>query len=162
MHSGCTLVCCPACGYQTVNPRRSKIIRLVNFLFTAKNSSNYPSAKKVEDSLADVPAGRKAKVIGFSADFPPDRRTYLQAYGLVPNYWVQVLGHSPVTIVRLDNIELALENELVGEGGNDIPLAIHIMAQGATAPEPDPDKEYWDNFFCKECGAHPCGCDENE
>jgi Fe2+ transport system protein FeoA len=84
----------------------------MNFLFAAENSTSYPSGKGVEDSLAEVPAGSKAKVIGFSADFPPDRRSYLQAYGLVPNYWVQVLGHSPVTIVRLDNIELALENEL--------------------------------------------------
>lgn len=54
----------------------------------------------------------KAKVIGFAADIPPDRRSYLQAYGLVSNYWVEVLCHSPVTIVRIDNIELALENDL--------------------------------------------------
>jgi hypothetical protein len=30
----------------------------------------------------------------------------------VPNYWVQVVQHSPVTIVRLDHLELALENDL--------------------------------------------------
>jgi Fe2+ transport system protein FeoA len=51
-------------------------------------------------------------VIGFSAGFPSDRRAYLQSYGLVIDYWVQVVQHSPITIVRLDHIELALENEL--------------------------------------------------
>jgi hypothetical protein len=28
------------------------------------------------------------------------------------DYWVQVVQHSPITIVRLDHLELALENEL--------------------------------------------------
>lgn len=51
-------------------------------------------------------------MIGFTADFPLDKRSYLQAYGLVPNYLVEILAHSPVTIVRLDNSELALENDL--------------------------------------------------
>ena len=63
-------------------------------------------------TLADVPPGCKAKVIQFSADFPPDRRAYLQSYGLVRDYWVQIIQHTPITIVRLDYLELALENEL--------------------------------------------------
>lgn len=112
VQSGCSLVCCPACGYQTVNPRRSKIVRLMNFLSANKNSTSPAGPQKTEGSLAGVPPGMKAKVIDFSADFPPERKAYLQAYGMVPDYWVTVLGHSPVTIVQLDNIELALENEL--------------------------------------------------
>lgn len=62
--------------------------------------------------MADVPPGCRAEVVGFSAGFPPDRRAYLQAYGLVLNYSVQVVQHSPVTIVRVDHIELALESDL--------------------------------------------------
>jgi Fe2+ transport system protein FeoA len=112
MHSGCTLVCCPNCGYQTVNVGQSKFVRLANLLFSTKSRAKYPRKQENEDCLADVPVGKKAKVIGFTADFPLDKRSYLQAYGLVPNYWVEILAHSPVTIVRLDNIELALENDL--------------------------------------------------
>jgi Fe2+ transport system protein FeoA len=65
-------------------------------------------------TLADVPPGSHAKVVRFKADFPPDRRAYLQSYGLVMDYWVQVVQHSPITIVRLDHLELALESELAG------------------------------------------------
>jgi Fe2+ transport system protein FeoA len=65
-------------------------------------------------TLADVPPGSHAKVVRFEADFPPDRRAYLQSYGLVMDYWVQVVQHSPITIVRLDHLELALESELAG------------------------------------------------
>jgi Fe2+ transport system protein FeoA len=63
-------------------------------------------------SLMDIPPGGQAEVIGFSDDFPADRKAYLQAYGLVLNHEIQVVQHSPVTIIRLDNIELALENDL--------------------------------------------------
>jgi len=112
MNSGCNLVCCPACGYQTVDPGRSKIVRLARFFSTHRSSSRSVKDRLDRTTLADVPPGCKAEVIGFSAGFPPDRRAYLQAYGLVANYWVQVLQHNPVTIVRFDHIELALENDL--------------------------------------------------
>jgi hypothetical protein len=110
MNSGCNLVCCPACGYQTVDPGRSKIVRLARFFSKRRSRSGFTHRGRM--CLADVPPGCKAEVVGFSAGFPPDRRAYLQAYGLVVNYWVQVLQHNPVTIVRLDHIELALENDL--------------------------------------------------
>jgi len=63
-------------------------------------------------SLAEIPPGGKAELVGFADDFPADRKAYLQAYGLVLNHQVQVVQQSPVTIIRLDNIELALENDL--------------------------------------------------
>jgi len=63
-------------------------------------------------SLADIPAGNQAQVIGFSDDFPEDQRAYLQAYGLVINDQIWVVQHSPVTIIRFDNLELALETAL--------------------------------------------------
>ena len=112
LHSGCNLVCCPACGYQTVDPGRSKMVRLARFFTKLRSSSGSAQDRKDKTTLADVPAGCRAKVVGFSAGFPLDRRVYLQSYGLVLNYSVQVVQHSPVTIVRLDHIELALENDL--------------------------------------------------
>lgn len=63
-------------------------------------------------TLANVPPGGQVEVIGFTDDFPADRKAYLQAYGLVLKHQVQVVQHSPVTIIRLDNIELALESDL--------------------------------------------------
>jgi hypothetical protein len=51
-------------------------------------------------------------VTGFLDGFPADRKAYLQAYGLVADDWVTVLQHSPVTVIRLEHTELALESEL--------------------------------------------------
>ena len=112
LHSDCNLVCCPACGYQTVNHRRSFLVRLARYLSILKQSSKLVGETWEGITLADVPPGSQAELIGFSDDFPADRKAYLQAYGLVLNHQIQVVQHSPVTIIRLDNIELALENDL--------------------------------------------------
>ncbi len=65
-----------------------------------------------ECTLADVPVGRRACVRGFEAGVPTERRAHLQAYGLAPGYWVRILQHSPVTVVQIEHLELALENNL--------------------------------------------------
>jgi hypothetical protein len=60
----------------------------------------------------DVPPGWQAQVAGFSAGFPAARRVQVQAYGLLPDHWVQVLQHSPVTVIQIEHLELALETDL--------------------------------------------------
>jgi hypothetical protein len=112
MHSGCNLVCCPNCGYQTVDSRRSKLVRLARFFSERRSPAKVSVDRNEQITLANVPPGCIAKVIRFAADFPPDRRAFLQSYGLARNYWVQVVQHAPITIIRLDHLELALENEL--------------------------------------------------
>jgi Fe2+ transport system protein FeoA len=49
---------------------------------------------------------------GFAQDIRPARKSQLQAYGLVPGYWVEVLQHSPVTVIKIEHSEVAMENEL--------------------------------------------------
>lgn len=66
-------------------------------------------------TLADVPTGCRARVVGFCPGLPADRLAYLQAYGLAPGYWVRVLQHNPVTVVQVEHTELALETELACE-----------------------------------------------
>jgi Fe2+ transport system protein FeoA len=63
-------------------------------------------------TLADISPGRQAKIIGFDSRLPADRHAHLQSYGLIPGYSVRVVQHSPVTIVRVEHLELALEREL--------------------------------------------------
>ena len=63
-------------------------------------------------TLAEVPPGCQARVTGFSNRLSPDRFAYLQAYGLVPGYWIRVIQHSPVVVVQIDHTELALELDL--------------------------------------------------
>ena len=49
------------------------------------------------------------RVKGFLPGLSPERQAHLLAYGLAPGYWVQVIQHSPVTVVRIEHTELALE-----------------------------------------------------
>jgi Fe2+ transport system protein FeoA len=66
-------------------------------------------------TLADVPAGCKAKVLGFTKFLPPERLSHFQAFGLTPGYKVLVLQHSPVTVIQIEHTELALEPDLAKE-----------------------------------------------
>lgn len=115
LQKGCELVCCPACGYQSVDVRASKFARLAEFMLSFRPSAAQGEGESRALTLADVSPGFQAKVAGFLDSFPAERRAYLQAYGLRPDDWVTVLQHSPVTIIRLDRLELALETELAGE-----------------------------------------------
>jgi Fe2+ transport system protein FeoA len=110
---GCSLVCCPACGYSTIDPSRSSLVRLGR-LFRGK-----PRLEKTENTTAmtlnDVVPGSHACIAGFSEDLPSQQREHLQAYGLVEGRKVRVLQHSPATVVRVEHLELALEAELAGK-----------------------------------------------
>jgi Fe2+ transport system protein FeoA len=66
-------------------------------------------------SLADITPGCRAKIASFSLKISPERRAHLQAYGLIPGRWVLISQHSPVTVVRVEHTELALEAGLAHE-----------------------------------------------
>ena len=62
--------------------------------------------------LSDVQPGRGARVKGFAPGLSIERWARLQAYGLTPGSMVQVVQHYPVTIVRVDFTEVAMESDL--------------------------------------------------
>jgi hypothetical protein len=39
LNKNCTLVCCPVCGFETVDPSQSRLARLASLLFARKNST---------------------------------------------------------------------------------------------------------------------------
>jgi Fe2+ transport system protein FeoA len=49
---------------------------------------------------------------GFDSHILPARKSQLQAFGLVPGYWVEVIQQSPVTVVKIEHSELAMESDL--------------------------------------------------
>jgi Fe2+ transport system protein FeoA len=65
-----------------------------------------------ECTLADVPPGQQARIVEFSHTIPANRKEHLQAYGLVPGYQVKVIQQAPVTVVRIEHTDLALERGL--------------------------------------------------
>lgn len=127
MNTGCSLVCCPKCGYENVDVQQSSLARLASRLLRRPTPSSFPplpvSAAAGEGRgegqtpppihrLSEVPPGRRTRVVDFLPGLPADRRAQLQAYGLAPGYYIQVVQHSPVTIIQVDHTELALEASL--------------------------------------------------
>ena len=89
-------------GYTIPNPTWLRLRRM----------QAQPGLTPVELTLENLPVGKSAQVDGFLAGLSAQRRTHLQSYGLVAGVWVQVSQHSPVTIVQVEHLELALENDL--------------------------------------------------
>jgi Fe2+ transport system protein FeoA len=66
-------------------------------------------------NLRQVSPGKRVRVTGFTPRLNAERRAHLQAYGVIPGHWVQVTQHSPVTVVRIEQTEIALESGLASE-----------------------------------------------
>ncbi len=47
-------------------------------------------------------------VAGFD-DLPAEQRHYLRSYGIIPGRTIHVLAQKPVTIIRIEQTELAIE-----------------------------------------------------
>ena len=62
-------------------------------------------------SLALTEAGKMVKLTGFG-QLSAAQRQHLQAYGLLPGRSVQVLSQKPVTIVLVEQTELAFETAI--------------------------------------------------
>ena len=62
-------------------------------------------------ALADVPLDCRARVADVSA-LPVAQREQLHGYGLLPGRVLRVMQRTPVTVVQIDHIELAIELEV--------------------------------------------------
>lgn len=60
-------------------------------------------------TLASVAPGREVSITGYTGGSGGLRR-HLQAYGLLPGRRVRVLAQHPVTIVQIEETELAFED----------------------------------------------------
>ncbi len=139
VNRSCTLLCCPNCGHNTVDPGQSRAARgLLRLLRRAERRRfepgrapagatpanrdarlNEPSAERRPDrpepspvTLRDLPPGSRARVCEFATDAPTRCREALIAYGLCPGQWLWVRRNSPVTVVEVDQLELALDPDL--------------------------------------------------
>lgn len=69
------------------------------------------AAGGVARTLASVEPGREVSVAGYTGNSGGQRR-HLQAYGLLPGRRVRVLSQRPVTIVQIEETELAVEDSV--------------------------------------------------
>jgi Fe2+ transport system protein FeoA len=94
-----------------------KVMTLFGYEFTFGNSSIRSHKKPPNDmdfhfSLAEAKPGQQVRVRGFLPGLSTERAWHLQSYGVVPGSYLLVLQQSPVTIVQVEHLELALERGL--------------------------------------------------
>jgi Fe2+ transport system protein FeoA len=115
LHTGCTLTCCPACGYTTVDPGRSGLARWLDRIAhrrtRARGTAERAAGPQRNLVLAELRPGEEARVVAI--DGPATvKRSHLQAYGVVPGRVLVVLQQRPVTVLLVDHTELAIESDL--------------------------------------------------
>lgn len=115
--SGCMLACCPACGYESPDPKSSTLVGLGSRIRSFARFGRRPGAvdaQAVDDhtvALSEVPPGCTVTVERLD-DLSESRREQLQAYGLSPGRTVDVVQQSPVTVIRVEHIDLAFEHSI--------------------------------------------------
>ncbi|HEX2981715.1 MAG TPA: FeoA family protein [Anaerolineaceae bacterium] len=70
------------------------------------------STARREISLGEIPAGSHATIEKFDERMPRGQRESLQVYGIIPGQRVRVVQQRPVTVVEVEQTELAFEGEI--------------------------------------------------
>lgn len=89
---------------------------MLNLLLFKRNSPANPTAAlraagERQPNLSQAASGKQVKIAGFG-HLTAAQRQHLQAYGLLPGRTIQVLTQRPVTIVLVEQTELAFEAEI--------------------------------------------------
>jgi len=107
---GCSLACCPNCGYSAPDPSRSTVVRLaVRAAAALARRRRVPAVPGT--TLAQAVPGSQVTIKTLE-HVPVRHREQLLAYGVAPGRVVDVLQIRPVTIVRVEHAELAFETPL--------------------------------------------------
>ena len=75
--------------------------------FTGTNAAAFPS-------LTSFPGGSQVRVTGFG-DLTIGFLQDLQAYGVLPGRTLKILGRQPLTIILVEQTELALEDSVASQ-----------------------------------------------
>jgi Fe2+ transport system protein FeoA len=138
LNTECNLVSCPVCGYQTVDIQHSHFARFLSHLIQrpikpipSKNQDSqsvdcknqhrhhkgFLRKQRVqknphEYSIIDVPIGKTACIVKISPSLKSALVNRLHAQGLTFGSLVKVIQQTPITVLQIDHLELALEHEL--------------------------------------------------
>jgi Fe2+ transport system protein FeoA len=100
LNGSCRTACCPGCGYGVVDGATSTVVRGFRALRRRRAGDGA--------TLETAPEGRPVTV----AAVDPSVRTRVAAYGIEPGREVTVLQRSPLAVVRVDEVEVAIERSL--------------------------------------------------
>lgn len=109
MGGHCTLACCPNCGYTTIDVQRSASARLVGRLLSAPKRA---VRKAPKESILVIRPGETVEVAEFGHGMPADQAALLRTYGIGEGRMVKVVQHRPMTVLEVDQTEVALESDL--------------------------------------------------
>lgn len=109
LSKGCGVVCCPNCGYSTIDPARSRLTRWVSRLFSSPTATNTESLGSIP--LLRLRPGQEARVVSLGDD---DSREALQLnlFGLFPGAPIRLRQTRPVPVISLGETELALDRSV--------------------------------------------------
>jgi Fe2+ transport system protein FeoA len=62
-------------------------------------------------ALSDLPLACQGRVVDVSA-LPAGQREQLHGYGILPGCILRVIQHAPVTVVQIEQTELAIETDV--------------------------------------------------
>ncbi len=116
----CTVICCPRCGYSTVDPARSDYTQRFIRLFRRKSvAPGVPGALAETPTgtgtgsairLLDLKPGQSGHVVDVGGD--TDILLQLSQYGLLPGTPVRLARKYPVPIVQVGQTDLALDRSV--------------------------------------------------
>jgi Fe2+ transport system protein FeoA len=112
-------------GFKKYYPEKNKMlnINLLRRVETLRNAANPRNANLLNTAdpttlgsgkklnLSRVKPGQQVTITGFER-LSATHRQHLQAYGMLPGRSITVLAQNPVTIVLIEQTELAFETEI--------------------------------------------------
>jgi Fe2+ transport system protein FeoA len=108
---GCLVICCPRCGYSTVDPARTRLARWVAWLGRPEPVAAPPPAGV---PLLSLRPGQEATVVAV-ATAHLDRARQLSQYGLAPGTQIRLLQKRPTPIIQVGQTDLALDLPVAAE-----------------------------------------------
>jgi ferrous iron transport protein A len=109
LETRCNMVRCPSCGFEF--PDEPKAFYWLRNLFRRRRKA---SPRPGQCSLTNLETGGRARIVRM-ASAGDGRRNHLAAYGLVPGCEVLLIQRSPAFVLRVDQTELALDEDIAKE-----------------------------------------------
>jgi Fe2+ transport system protein FeoA len=111
----CALICCPNCGYQVVDDRRSVVARFLERITGIGKKSTPTQPSSHPEGLVPLThiANGKSAVVRDVSRLSGDRKTRLGLFGLAPGAVLFMIQRAPAPVIRIGETELALEIDVL-------------------------------------------------
>jgi len=113
MNVGCATVCCPHCGYQMIDERKSSAAGWLRKLFGHETQTPTRTLNGVT-RLCDLAPGQSGEVVTIATQ-QAARLDRLSALGVVPGSIVTLEQRTPEFVLRVGETELTIDESIAQE-----------------------------------------------